>query len=73
MVVQLLVMSAILGGSTFAVGMLPLSYAFSSMPPSYSLAVRIKLTSYSGSHLERLATLGTGLLLGAALGVIIPE
>ncbi|KAH9480620.1 Zinc transporter ZIP9 [Psilocybe cubensis] len=55
MVVQLLVMSAILGASTFAVGMLPLSYAFSK------------------GHLERLAALGTGLLLGAALGVIIPE
>lgn len=25
------------------------------------------------SHLERLSALGTGLLLGAALGVIIPE
>ncbi|KAF4617159.1 hypothetical protein D9613_005948 [Agrocybe pediades] len=55
MVVQLLIMSAILGGSTFAVGMLPLSYAF------------------SRNHLERLAAMGTGLLLGAALGVIIPE
>ncbi|KAF8967172.1 ZIP-like iron-zinc transporter [Flammula alnicola] len=55
MVVQLLVMSAVLGASTFAVGMLPLSYAFSK------------------SHLERLSALGTGLLLGAALGVIIPE
>ncbi|KDR82885.1 hypothetical protein GALMADRAFT_238519 [Galerina marginata CBS 339.88] len=55
MVVQLLVMSLVLAGSTFAVGMLPLSYTFSK------------------SHLERLSTLGTGLLLGAALGVIIPE
>lgn len=25
------------------------------------------------SHLERLSALGTGLLLGAALGVIVPE
>jgi len=55
MVIQLLIMSAVLGGGTFAVGMLPLSYAFSK------------------SHLERLFALGTGLLLGAALGVIIPE
>lgn len=30
MVFQLLVMSGVLGASTFAVGMLPLSYAFSS-------------------------------------------
>ncbi|CAA7261565.1 unnamed protein product [Cyclocybe aegerita] len=55
MVLQLLVMVALLGASSFAVGMLPLSYAFSK------------------SHLERLSALGTGLLLGAALGVIIPE
>ncbi|KAF8903171.1 ZIP-like iron-zinc transporter [Gymnopilus junonius] len=55
MVVQLLIMSAVLGAGTFAVGMLPLSYAFSK------------------NHLERLFALGTGLLLGAALGVIIPE
>ncbi|KAF8158172.1 ZIP-like iron-zinc transporter [Crassisporium funariophilum] len=52
---QLLVMSALLAATSFAVGMLPLSYAFSK------------------SHLERLSALGTGLLLGAALGVIIPE
>ncbi|KAF8195585.1 hypothetical protein BJ912DRAFT_957476 [Pholiota molesta] len=55
MVVQLLVMSLVLGASTFIVGMLPLSYAFSK------------------GHLEQLTALGTGLLLGAALGVIIPE
>jgi len=48
-------MSAVLGVSTFAIGMLPLLYTFSK------------------SHLERLSALGTGLLLGAALGVIIPE
>lgn len=55
MVLQILTMSAILGGATFAVGMLPLSFTFSK------------------SHLDRLSVLGTGLLLGAALGVIIPE
>ncbi|KAF9483523.1 ZIP-like iron-zinc transporter [Pholiota conissans] len=31
------------------------------------------LYAFSKSHLERLTALGTGLLLGAALGVIIPE
>jgi len=55
MVLQILIMSAILGVATFGVGMLPLSFTFSK------------------GHLERLSVLGTGLLLGAALGVIIPE
>ncbi|KAF8798932.1 Zinc/iron permease [Phlegmacium glaucopus] len=55
MAIMLFVMITVLGTSTFAVGMLPLLYAFSK------------------SHLDRLSALGTGLLLGAALGVIIPE
>ncbi|OCH88451.1 hypothetical protein OBBRIDRAFT_795219 [Obba rivulosa] len=48
-------MSALLGGTSFGVGVLPLSFAF------------------SRAALARLSALGTGLLLGAALGVIIPE
>ncbi|KAH9949833.1 Zinc/iron permease [Amylocystis lapponica] len=48
-------MSALLGAASFCVGILPLSFTFSS------------------SALARLSTFGTGLLLGAALGVIIPE
>jgi len=55
MAIALFIMCTVLGVSTFAVGMLPLLYAFSK------------------SHLERLSALGTGLLLGVALGVIIPE
>ncbi|KAF9046557.1 Zinc/iron permease [Panaeolus papilionaceus] len=53
--ITLLLMCAVLGASSLAVGMLPLTYAFSK------------------THLERLSIVGTGLLLGAALGVIIPE
>lgn len=48
-------MSALLGAASFAIGILPLSFAFSK------------------SALARLSALGTGLLLGAALGVVIPE
>ena len=53
--------------------MLPLSYAFSSSSSGsvaneqYVYYIKIE------SHLERLSALGTGLLLGVALGVIIPE
>ncbi|EMD40037.1 hypothetical protein CERSUDRAFT_112260 [Gelatoporia subvermispora B] len=52
---SIIVMSALLGGASFGIGVLPLSFAFS----KYTLA--------------KLSALGTGLLLGAALGVIIPE
>ncbi|KAG5637361.1 hypothetical protein H0H81_004825 [Sphagnurus paluster] len=52
---QLAFMSLALGASSFACGILPLSFAFSK------------------SYLDRLSAVGTGLLLGAALGVIIPE
>ncbi|KAK0464651.1 Zinc/iron permease [Desarmillaria tabescens] len=51
----LFVMTALLGVSSFACGILPLSFTF------------------SRSHLLRLTLIGTGLLLGTALGVIIPE
>ncbi|RDB17793.1 Zinc transporter ZIP9-A [Hypsizygus marmoreus] len=55
MLALLALMSFVLGVSSFACGILPLSFAFSK------------------SYLDRLSALGTGLLLGAALGVIIPE
>ncbi|KAG5352692.1 Zinc transporter ZIP9-B [Termitomyces sp. J132] len=55
MLVLLFVMSILLGATSFACGILPLSVAFSK------------------TCLERLSAVGTGLLLGAALGVIIPE
>ncbi|KAI0004541.1 ZIP zinc transporter-domain-containing protein [Russula compacta] len=51
----LLVLSGLLGLASFGIGILPLSFTFSSM------------------HMSKLSSLGTGLLLGAALGVIIPE
>ncbi|KAG6903155.1 hypothetical protein C0995_004702 [Termitomyces sp. Mi166 len=55
MLALLIVMSVLLGATSFACGILPLSIAFSK------------------AYLERLSAVGTGLLLGAALGVIIPE
>ncbi|KAF7365001.1 Beta-lactamase class penicillin binding protein [Mycena venus] len=51
----LLVMSALLGASSFLFGMLPLSFVFSK------------------HHITRFSTLGSGILIGTALGVIIPE
>ncbi|KAJ6462026.1 Zinc/iron permease [Mycena vitilis] len=51
----LLVMSALLGASSFGFGMLPLSFALSK------------------HHITRFSTLGSGILIGTALGVIIPE
>jgi len=51
----LLTMSALLGLTSFGIGMLPLSFSF------------------SRKSLSWLSNLGTGLLLGTALGVIIPE
>ncbi|KAH9080566.1 hypothetical protein EDB83DRAFT_2548174 [Lactarius deliciosus] len=48
-------LSGLLGLTSFAVGILPLSFTFSS------------------AHMSRLSSLGTGLLLGAALGIIIPD
>ncbi|KAK0201674.1 Zinc/iron permease [Desarmillaria ectypa] len=51
----LFVMTALLGVSSFACGVLPLSFTFTK------------------SHSLRLTLVGTGLLLGTALGVIIPE
>ena len=73
MAIALFIMSAVLAVSTFAIGMLPLLYAFSS---SSSRSVTSEQYIYYieiESHLERLSALGTGLLLGVALGVIIPE
>ncbi|KAI0251985.1 Zinc/iron permease [Lactifluus subvellereus] len=51
----LLTLSALLGLTSFGIGILPLSFTF------------------SGAHMSKLSCLGTGLLLGAALGIIIPE
>ncbi|KAF8585712.1 Zinc/iron permease [Ramaria rubella] len=52
---RILTLSLVLGVSSFTIGVLPLSFAF------------------SAKHRLQLSTFGNGLLLGAALGVIIPE
>ncbi|KAI0087058.1 Zinc/iron permease [Irpex rosettiformis] len=52
---SLLVMSTLLGGGSFLVGILPLSFTFSK------------------TAIAHLSSVGAGLLLGTALGVIIPE
>ncbi|KAJ7928102.1 Zinc/iron permease [Mycena leptocephala] len=51
----LLIMSALLGASSFGFGVLPLSFVLSK------------------HHITRFSTLGSGILIGTALGVIIPE
>ena len=73
MAIILFIMSAVLGVSTFAIGMLPLLYAFSSSSSRFAANEQYVYYAEIESHLERLSALGTGLLLGAALGVIIPE
>lgn len=70
---NVLFMSACLGIGSFAVGMLPLSFVFSSACDIDSQALNMLIKVHLESHLTKLSTLGTGLLLGAALGVIIPE
>ncbi|KAI5122800.1 hypothetical protein M0805_000143 [Coniferiporia weirii] len=54
-ILTILLMSTILGATSFSIGMLPLFFTFSRTRIAY------------------LSTLSTGLLLGAALGIIIPE
>ncbi|KAJ7781705.1 Zinc/iron permease [Mycena maculata] len=51
----LLLMSALLGASSFGAGLIPLSFVLSK------------------HHIARFSTLGSGILIGTALGVIIPE
>jgi len=53
--VSVLLLSVVLGSSSFLFGLLPLTISF------------------SRTRVARLSILGTGLLLGAAIGVIIPE
>ena len=69
--ITIMFMSTLLGLGSFSVGILPLFCNFSSTL-SFSLDGAI-LKEHVESHLAKLSTLGTGLLLGAALGVIIPE
>ncbi|KAF7314492.1 Beta-lactamase class penicillin binding protein [Mycena kentingensis (nom. inval.)] len=51
----LIIMSALLGASSFLCGIIPLSFALSK------------------HHISRFSTFGSGILIGTALGVIIPE
>ena len=70
----LLTLSALLGLTSFGIGILSLSFTFSG-EQSYEAPGQLRscLTSIKGAHMSKLSSLGTGLLLGAALGVIIPE
>ena len=52
---NILLMSVVLGVTSFGIGTLPLFFSF------------------SRNKIVYLSTVGTGLLLGAALGIIIPE
>ena len=68
----LLSLSGLLGLTSFGVGILPLSFTFSGEHLTKSRYTRPSHIT-EGVHMSRLSSLGTGLLLGAALGVIIPE
>ena len=74
-----LLMSVLLAAASFGIGILPRSFAVSSKPPllflsSTSCAHSLLFSPQSPEPaLARVSALGTGLLLGAALGVIIPE
>ena len=68
----LLSLSGLLGLTSFGVGILPLSFSFSGEHLTKSRCTRPS-HMIEGVHMSRLSSLGTGLLLGAALGVIIPE
>lgn len=74
-ILRVLIMSGLLGFGSFGVGILPLSFNFSSL--CSIICVRSISSLIDMAHLEssldKFSTLGTGLLLGTALGVIIPE
>jgi hypothetical protein len=63
----LVVQSVVLGASAFAIGILPLSFTFSSV---YNIRRQGKhrLNIRTEKHTDGLSTIGVGLLLGAALG-----
>jgi hypothetical protein len=75
---NVLVLSTVLGISSFVFGLLPLIISFS-RESSLQWSLRKYFGSYyycrdcSGKNLARLSIFGTGLLLGTAVGVIIPE
>ena len=67
------IMAALLGAASFGAGMLPLSFAFSSEYACFSQRRPVHNAHPAESALAALSSFGTGLLLGAALGVVIPE
>jgi zinc transporter 9 len=67
-------MALALGALSFGIGILPLSFAFSRKTAGTACSYRCAHAgNMLGAHVAKLSTFGTGLLLGAALGVIIPE
>ena len=64
-------LSLVLGVSSFTVGILPLSFMLSS--ESVLFVTERAFICLSAKRRLQLSTFGNGLLLGAALGVIIPE
>lgn len=78
-ILTILLMSIALGVASFGVGQLPLFFSFSSdhstisLPDDDDSLTSEKFKWLPGARIAYLSTLGTGLLLGAALGIIIPE
>ena len=70
---RILILSLILGVSSFTVGVLPLSPQFETSSESVPFVKGQPLTHLSEKRRLQLSTFGNGLLLGAALGVVIPE
>lgn len=76
---SVLIMATLLGAASFAIGMVPLFSKVSSEHQPISLETEEPkdsnngLFALTGTRVAYLSTLGTGLLLGAALGIIIPE
>ena len=75
--IVVLLMAAALGATSFGIGCLPLFFTFSSESlqpqPKISLQTTDTKKNYEEERIMYLSTLGTGLLIGAALGIIIPE
>jgi zinc transporter 9 len=69
---QLVVMCTLLGGASFGLGLLPLVFTFSSTSTSPSPQLHTNIIT-TETRVAQISTIGTGLLLGAAMGVVIPE
>lgn len=69
----LVFMSVLLGASSFGMGMLPLSFVFSRELQLGNEKLQVLTRRNAGATMSRLTSFGSGLLLGAGLGIIIPE